>query len=243
MESKQDRPSQGAQGGIRMLELKNITKIYEMGCNQVRSLDSVSLKVEEGDFLALMGPSGSGKSTLLYTVGGLLTPTNGDVTVNGKSIYLLSQRERAKFRRENIGFIFQTFELLPYLTALENVMLPLHLAGATSVDQKEAAEQALTKVGLEKRACHKPTELSGGEQQRVAVARGIVNNPSILLADEPTGNLDQKTNNEIMQLLCDLHDKDGLTTVIVTHDAAKAKLANRVVQMLDGHIVTNNKTI
>ena len=222
-----------------MLELKNITKIYEMGCNQVRSLDSVSLKVEEGDFLALMGPSGSGKSTLLYTVGGLLTPTKGDVTVNGKSIYLLNQRERAKFRRENIGFIFQTFELLPYLTALENVMLPLHLAGKSSADQEEAAKEALAKVGLEKRACHKPTELSGGEQQRVAVARGIVNNPSILLADEPTGNLDQKTGNEIMRLLCDLHEKDGRTMIFVTHDSAKAKLAGEVVEMLDGHIVTN----
>src|SRR3990172_873901 len=239
MESKQDRPSQGAQGGIRMLELKNITKIYEMGCNQVRSLDSVSLKVEEGDFLALMGPSGSGKSTLLYTVGGLLTPTNGDVTVNGKSIYLLSQRERAKFRRENIGFIFQTFELLPYLTALENVMLPLHLAGASSVDQKEAALEALAKVGLEKRACHKPTELSGGEQQRVAVARGIVNNPSILLAGETTGKLDQKKGNEIMRLLCDLHEKDALTLIFVTHDSAKAKLAGQMIEMLDGHLVTN----
>jgi putative ABC transport system ATP-binding protein len=221
-----------------MLEIKNITKIYEMGCNQVRSLDSVSLKVEEGDFLAVMGPSGSGKSTLLYTVGGLLTPTKGDVTVNGKSIYLLSQRERARFRRENIGFIFQTFELLPYLTALENVMLPLHLAGASSIDQKEAAEEALAKVGLENRACHKPTELSGGEQQRVAVARGIVNNPSILLADEPTGNLDQKTGNEIMRLLCDLHEKDALTMICVTHDSTKAKLAGKMIEMLDGHLVT-----
>src|SRR4030066_248425 len=198
MESKQDRPSQGAQGGIKMLELKNITKIYEMGCNQVRSLDSVSLKVEEGDFLALMGPSGSGKSTLLYTVGGLLTPTKGDVTVNGQSIYLLNQKERAKFRRENIGFIFQTFELLPYLTALENVMLPLHLARVSCAEQEEMATEALAKVGLKNRACHKPTELRGGEQQRVAIARGVVNNPSILLADEPTGNLDQKTGNEIM---------------------------------------------
>jgi len=222
-----------------MLELKEVTKVYEMGESQVHSLDGVSLQVEEGDFLAVMGPSGSGKSTLLYTVGGLLTPTKGDVTVNGKSIYLLNQRERAKFRRENIGFIFQTFELLPYLTALENVMLPLHLAGKSSADQEEAAKEALAKVGLEKRACHKPTELSGGEQQRVAVARGIVNNPSILLADEPTGNLDQKTGNEIMRLLCDLHEKDGRTMIFVTHDSAKAKLAGEVVEMLDGHIVTN----
>ena len=225
-----------------MLELRNITRIYEMGCNHVRSLDSVNLKVEEGDFLAVMGPSGSGKSTLLYTIGGLLTPTKGDVTVNGKSIYLLNQRERAKFRRENIGFIFQTFELLPYLTALENVMLPLHLSGVDSAEQEEMAMEALAKVGLKNRACHKPTELSGGEQQRVAVARGLVNNPRILLADEPTGNLDQKTGNEIMKLLCELHEKDALTLILVTHDSAKAKLASRVVEMLDGHVLTNRNS-
>jgi len=225
-----------------MLELKEVTKIYEMGDSQVHSLNGVSLKVEEGDFLAVMGPSGSGKSTLLYTVGGLLTPTKGDVNVNGKSIYQLTLRERAKFRRENIGFIFQTFELLPYLTALENVMLPLHLAGVASPEQEEMATEALTKVGLKKRACHKPTELSGGEQQRVAIARGLVNNPSILLADEPTGNLDQKTGNEIMNLLCKLHEKDALTLIFVTHDSAKAKLASRMVEMLDGHVLTNRNS-
>ena len=225
-----------------MLELKEVTKIYEMGDSQVHSLNGVSLKVEEGDFLAVMGPSGSGKSTLLYTVGGLLTPTKGDVNVNGKSIYLLNHRERAKFRRENIGFIFQTFELLPYLTALENVMLPLHLAGVASAEQEEMATEALAKVGLKKRACHKPTELSGGEQQRVAIARGLVNNPSILLADEPTGNLDQKTGNEIMNLLCKLHEKDALTLIFVTHDSAKAKLASRMVEMLDGHVLTNRNS-
>src|SRR3972149_6929057 len=224
-----------------MLELKEVTKIYEIGQTQVHSLNGVSLKVEKGAFLAVMGPSGSGKSTLLYTVGGLLTPTKGDVTIAGTSIYELKPRERAKFRRENIGFIFQTFELLPYLTALENVMLPLYLAGLSSDEQEEVATEALAKVGLKKRVCHKPTELSGGEQQRVAIARGIVNNPSILLADEPTGNLDQKTGNEIMQLLCDLHEKDGLTTILVTHDPAKAKLATRVVDMIDGHTVTNKK--
>jgi len=221
-----------------MLELKELTKIYEIGDNQVYSLDSVNLRVEKGEFLAVMGPSGSGKSTLLYTVGGLLTPTKGEVTLRDTAIYQLGTRERAKFRRENIGFIFQTFELLPYLTALENVMLPLHLAGLSSDEQEEVATKALSKVGLAKRVSHKPTELSGGEQQRVAVARGIVNNPGILLADEPTGNLDQKTGNEIMRLLCDLHEKDGLTTILVTHDPAKAKLATRVVEMIDGHTVT-----
>lgn len=224
-----------------MLELREVTKIYEMGDSQVLSLDGVSLKVEKGDSLAVMGPSGSGKSTLLYTIGGLLTPTKGDVTIDEISVYKLSLRERARFRRENMGFIFQTFELLPYLTALENVMLPLYLAGIPSVDQEELAAEALSKVGLEKRACHKPTELSGGEQQRVAIARGIVNNPSILLADEPTGNLDQRTGSEIMRLLCELHEKDGLTLIFVTHDPTKANLTNKVVEMLDGHIVTNHR--
>jgi putative ABC transport system ATP-binding protein len=222
-----------------MLEIKEVTKIYELGCNKVVPLDNVSLTVEKNDFVAVIGPSGSGKSTLLYTIGGLLTPTKGDVTINETSIYQLSSRERAKFRRENLGFIFQTFELLPYLTALENVMLPLHLAGLPSGEQEEAATEALEKVGLGKRACHKPTELSGGEQQRVAVARGIVNHPSILLADEPTGNLDQKTGNEIMDLLCDLHETEGLTLIFVTHDPTKAKLAGRVVEMLDGRQAAN----
>jgi putative ABC transport system ATP-binding protein len=224
-----------------MLELREVTKIYEMGDSQVLSLDGVSLKVEKGDSLAVMGPSGSGKSTLLYTIGGLLTPTKGDVTIDETSVYKLSLRERARFRRENMGFIFQTFELLTYLTALENVMLPLYLAGMPAVDQEELAAEALSKVGLEKRACHKPTELSGGEQQRVAIARGIVNNPSILLADEPTGNLDQRTGSEIMRLLCELHEKDGLTLIFVTHDPTKANLTNKVVEMLDGHIVTNHR--
>jgi putative ABC transport system ATP-binding protein len=221
-----------------MVEIKDVTKIYEIGQNQVYSLDSVNLKIEKGEFVAIIGPSGSGKSTLLYTVGGLLTPTKGEVTIADTQIYQLKARDRAKFRRENLGFIFQTFELLPYLTALENVMLPLHLAGVSSAEQEEAATEALDKVGLGRRAIHKPTELSGGEQQRVAVARGIVNNPSILLADEPTGNLDQKTGNEIMGLLCDLHKKEDLTLIFVTHDPTKAKLAGRVVEMLDGHVVT-----
>ena len=222
-----------------MIQIKEVTKIYELGSNQVIPLNNISLNVKKGDFIAVMGPSGSGKSTLLYTAGGLLTPTKGEVIINNVSIYELNSRDRAKFRRENMGFIFQTFELLPYLTALENVMLPLHLVGLPSGEQEEAALAALAKVGLEKRAGHKPTELRGGEQQRVAVASGIVNNPSVLLADEPTGNLDQKTGNEIMNLLCDLHKKDGLTIIFVTHDPTKAKLADRVVEMIDGHKVTN----
>jgi putative ABC transport system ATP-binding protein len=223
-----------------MLEVKDVSKIYDLGNNQVIPLDNVTVTVKKGDLVSVIGPSGSGKSTLLYTIGGLLTPSRGDVVIGGTKIYELNSKSRAQFRRENLGFIFQTFELLPYLTAKENVMIPLHLAGVSSGEQEASAIDALEKVGLSKRANHKPTELSGGEQQRVAVARGIVNNPRILLADEPTGNLDQKTGTEIMKLLCDLHEEEGLTLIFVTHDPAKARLAGYVVEMLDGHIVTNS---
>jgi putative ABC transport system ATP-binding protein len=219
-----------------MITMDKVSKIYEVGGAKVCALDNVNVEIEEGDFVAVMGPSGSGKSTLLYTLGGLLTPTIGTVTIGGASIYELKSRERAKFVRENIGFIFQGFELMPYLTAAENVMLPLYLAGRPSAEQHEASERALERVGLTERASHKPTELSGGEQQRVAIARGMVNSPRILLADEPTGNLDQKTGNEIMQLLCRLHRENELTLILVTHDSTKAKHANKVVKMIDGHI-------
>jgi putative ABC transport system ATP-binding protein len=222
-----------------MLEIKDVSKIYPIGDTKVVPLEKVSLQVEKGGFVAVVGPSGSGKSTLLYTIGGLLTPTSGEVLIGGTSIYDLDGGARAQFRRENLGFIFQTFELLPYLTAVENVMVPLYLSGSPREEQETLALEALEKVGLGKRANHKPTELSGGEQQRVAVARGIVNKPALLLADEPTGNLDQHTGNDIMKLLCDLHEQEALTLVFVTHAQAKAKLAGRVVEMLDGHIVTN----
>jgi putative ABC transport system ATP-binding protein len=220
-----------------MIALRDATKIYEVGNDKVHALDNVNIEIEKGEFLAVMGPSGSGKSTLLYTLGGLLTPTKGKVTVDEVSVYELTPRRRARFVRENVGFIFQGFELLPYLTASENVMLPLYLANRSSIQQKEAAREALEKVGLTKRASHKPTELSGGEQQRVAIARGIVNSPSILLADEPTGNLDQKTGNEIMQLLYRLYRENSLTLILVTHDLANARRAGRVATMVDGHVV------
>jgi len=224
-----------------MIEIKNVTKSYEMGGEHVLALDGVSLTVEEGDFLAVTGPSGSGKSTLLFTMGGLLTPTKGAVSVRGTDIYGLHSRERARFRRENIGFIFQTFELLPYLTALENVMLPLSIAGVDSVEQRERAREGLSRVGLAKRVGHKPSELSGGEQQRVSIARGIVNQPEILLADEPTGNLDRKTGDGIIDLLRGLNERDGQTIVIVTHDTSTAEEANRVINMIDGRVVTSTE--
>lgn len=226
-----------------MIILKNVTKTYPMGESQVAALSSVSTQIQDGDLLAVMGPSGSGKSTLLYTIGGLLTPTQGEVTVNGTSIYKLNSQERAKFRRENIGFIFQTFELMSYLTALENVILPLYLSRVPPSAQEERANEALARVGLAARASHKPTELSGGEQQRVAIARGIVNNPRIILADEPTGNLDQKTGEEIIQLLSELNKKDGLTVIMVTHDISKANRANRLLEMIDGRVIGGEKNI
>jgi len=224
-----------------MIEIKNVTKSYEMGGEHVLALDGVNLTVEEGDFLAVTGPSGSGKSTLLFTMGGLLTPTKGAVSVRDTNIYGLHPRERAKFRRENVGFIFQTFELLPYLTALENVMLPLSIAGVDSVEQRELALEGLSRVGLAKRVGHKPSELSGGEQQRVSIARGVVNEPDILLADEPTGNLDRKTGDGIIDLLRGLNERDGQTIVIVTHDTSKAEEANRVINMIDGRVVTSTE--
>lgn len=220
-----------------MIELKDVTKTYELGSNQVHALNNLNLRIEDTEFLAVMGPSGSGKSTLLYTLGGLLTPSQGEVIVNEQSIYTLSSRQRASFRRDHVGFIFQTFELLPYLTALENVMLPLYLRGVSSTQQTTTAEAALKEVGLAQRAFHKPTELSGGEQQRVAIARGIVNNPDILLADEPTGNLDQKTGEEIMRILHDLYETSRITVIVVTHDPTIAQHANRVIKMIDGEIV------
>ena len=223
-----------------MIAVNDVTKSYIIGRNQVNALHDVSLEISEGDFMAVTGPSGSGKSTLLYTLGGLLTPNTGRVLVNESDIYSLNQRMRAKFRRDNVGFIFQTFELLPYLTALENVMLPLSIDGVSGWEQEDRAYDSLEKVGLDERADHKPTELSGGEQQRVAVARGLVNEPKILLADEPTGNLDQKTGDGIMGLLSDLNE-EGQTIVFVTHDQSRTVIANKVIGMIDGGIMTVNR--
>ena len=223
-----------------MITVNDVTKSYIIGGNQVNALHDVSLEISEGDFMAVTGPSGSGKSTLLYTLGGLLTPNTGRVLVNESDIYSLNQRMRAKFRRDNVGLIFQTFELLPYLTALENVMLPLSIDGVSGWEQEDRAYDSLEKVGLDERADHKPTELSGGEQQRVAVARGLVNEPKILLADEPTGNLDQKTGDGIMGLLSDLNG-EGQTIVFVTHDQSRTVIANKVIGMIDGGIMTVNR--
>lgn len=223
-----------------MITARNLIKNYQVGGEQVIALNNVSLDITENDFIVVTGPSGSGKSTLLYTLGGLLTPNTGCVHVDGSDIYELNQRHRAKFRRDNVGFIFQTFELLTYLTALENVMLPLSLNEIPEEDQLEWGAESLSKVGLGQRLHHKPSELSGGEQQRVAIARGLVNKPRLLLADEPTGNLDQKTGDGIMGLLSSLNE-EGQTIVMVTHDKSRAGIASRHVEMVDGRIISGNR--
>lgn len=225
---------------MNVIEISHVTKLYPMGGEPVRALEDVNLRIGEGDYLAVTGPSGSGKSTLLYTLGGLLTPTKGEVRAWGEAVYEMTPRERARFRRENVGFIFQTFELLPYLTALENVMLPLSIAGAPSWEQEERALKSLERVGLAERSDHKPSQLSGGEQQRVSVARGVVHGSRLLLADEPTGNIDQKTGDGIMDLLGELNERDGLTLVIVTHDQENADRAKRAIGMVDGRVVRQN---
>jgi putative ABC transport system ATP-binding protein len=218
-----------------MFKIIEVSKSYQMGSSTVQALDKISVDVPNGQFVAITGPSGCGKSTLLYTIGGLLTPTNGKIFAEETDIYKLTHKERARFRRENIGFVFQTFELIPYLTALENVMLPLALSKVDDDEQVDLAKECLDKVGLGNRAYHKPTELSGGEQQRVALARGIINSPRILLADEPTGNLDKRTGEEIIHMLKTLN-KEGLTIIMVTHDLTKAENADRILSMLDGSL-------
>jgi len=215
-----------------MIKVKNITKTY----GNIEALKDVSLEVKNSEFISIVGPSGSGKTTLLNVIAGLLTPTEGEVIVNGVSLYKLSLKQRIAFRRKNFGFIFQTFNLLSYLTAIENVEIPLYLAGAKSADQKLVAKELLDKVGLKQRLSHLPSELSIGEQQRVAIARALANKASVLLADEPTGNLDTKTGKAFMREIKRLNG-EGVTVLLVTHNVEMAKLANRQIEMTDGRLM------
>jgi len=215
--------------------LKDIVKNYKVGTQVVHALRSVSLIIHEGEYVAIMGASGSGKSTMMNVIGCLDTPTDGNYFLNGKDVSYLSDDELAEIRNSEIGFIFQTFNLMPRNTALENVMLPLVYAGVKKQERVVRAERILTDVGLEERMEHKPNELSGGQRQRVAVARALVNKPAILLADEPTGNLDSKTSEEIMQLFSDIH-KQGNTLVVVTHEEDIARHAHRIIRLKDGQI-------
>ncbi|WP_033564809.1 ABC transporter ATP-binding protein [Sphingobacterium sp. SYP-B4668] len=218
-----------------LIEITDIGRKYIIGSETIHALKSVSLHINKGEFVALMGPSGSGKSTLMNILGCLDTPSKGDYILNGINVSQMSDDELAEVRNKEIGFVFQTFNLLPKSTALENVALPLIYAGKSKKVRDEKALATLTSVGLEHRTDHKPNELSGGQRQRVAVARALINDPSIILADEPTGNLDTKTSIEIMGLLEDIHSK-GNTIILVTHEEDIAQHAHRIVRMRDGLI-------
>jgi putative ABC transport system ATP-binding protein len=220
---------------MALIETRDLWKTYVMGSEEIHALRGVSINIEPGEYVAIMGPSGSGKSTLMNLIGCLDTPTKGSYTLNGKEVAAMNDDELARIRNEEIGFVFQTFNLLPRATALHNVELPLVYAGISAKDRQERARQALEKVELGPRANHRPNELSGGQRQRVAIARALVNDPSILLADEPTGNLDSKTGVEIMAVFERLHQA-GNTIVLVTHEADIAAHAHRVIHIRDGQV-------
>ena len=213
-----------------------LTRQYRMGPSVVSAVDGIDLEIGRGEAVALVGPSGSGKSTLLNLVGGLDRPTKGEIWVDGENIAKAPARRLVLHRRERVGFVFQSFNLLPHRTALENVEVPLTIAGLPRAERRERARQLLERVGLGARTTHRPNQLSGGEQQRVAIARSLANEPSILLADEPTGNLDSATGEEVLRLLLDLN-AGGLTLIIVTHDASVASVADRIVRLRDGKVV------
>ena len=219
----------------QIIKIENIIKNYYVGTVVVRALRSVSLNIEENEYVAIMGPSGSGKSTLMNVLGCLDTPTEGSYILNGNDVSKMEDNELAEIRNSEIGFIFQTFNLLPRYNALENVTLPLIYAGKSKSERIERAKEVLANVGLADRMDHKPNELSGGQRQRVAFARALVNKPSIILADEPTGNLDSKTSRDIMNLLDDIHDL-GNTVILVTHEEDIALRAKRIIRLMDGEV-------
>ncbi len=223
---------------MALIEIKNVAKRYQMGAETVHALRGVSLDIERGEYVAIMGPSGSGKSTLMNLLGCLDTPTTGDFELNGVNVSSMDDDELATIRNREIGFVFQTFNLLPRASALRNVELPLVYSGIPREDRRQIALDALANVGLADRVHHKPNELSGGQRQRVAVARALVNRPSILLADEPTGNLDSKTGAEIMALFEELSSR-GNTIILVTHEETIARRARRMIRILDGLIASD----
>jgi len=220
-----------------VVELKNVTKIYEMGKIQVHALRGINLSVRKGEFIVILGPSGCGKTTLLNIIGGIDRPTSGEVIVNNIKITKLSEGELADFRRRNIGFVFQFFNLIPTLTAKENVMLSLELRGLTKFEIEEKAMELLSDVGLEKRANHFPSELSGGEQQRVAIARALAKDPPIILCDEPTGELDVNSGKAVLSVLKKVNENDGKTIIMVTHNTVIGEIGSRVIRLRDGKII------
>ncbi len=219
----------------KIIEINALIKNYQVGTETIRALRSVSLAINKNEYVAIMGPSGSGKSTLMNIIGCLDTPTGGDYILNSTNVSHLEDDQLAEIRNKEIGFVFQTFNLLPRYTALENVSLPLIYAGVNKEDRLAKAKEVLISVGLEDRIVHKPNELSGGQRQRVAVARAMVNSPSIILADEPTGNLDSKTSKDILNLFDEIHQR-GNTIIIVTHEEDIAKHAHRIIRLMDGMI-------
>lgn len=223
-----------------ILEARGLSKVYRRGASEVRAVDGIDLDVEAGEFMAIMGRSGSGKTTLLDLLGCLLRPTDGQLSIDGRSVIGASDGELAAVRRERIGFVFQEFNLIPTLTAIENVLLPLRY-GPRRPDGRARATELLDLVGLAARATHRPTELSGGEQQRVAIARALVNDPALILADEPTGELDSATSERLMAMLRQLNAERGVTIIIVTHDAGVAGVTDRVVRLSDGRVVADEQ--
>ncbi len=223
-----------------VIKIRNITRDFHLGQEIVKVLKGIDIDIEKGEYVAFMGPSGSGKSTLMNLLGCLDTPTSGSYILNGKDVSKMTDDELAEIRNKEIGFVFQTFNLLPRTTALDNVALPMVYAGATKKERTARAEKVLTDVGLADRMDHKPNQLSGGQRQRVAVGRALVNHPSIILADEPTGNLDSKTSVEIMNLFDDIH-KAGNTVILVTHEEDIAEHAHRIIRLRDGVVESDER--
>lgn len=224
-----------------MIEVSNLSKSYWTGNIEVIALRDVSFRIERGEYISIMGPSGSGKSTLMNILGCIDTPTSGSYKLDGQEVSSLDDDELASIRNQKVGFVFQTFNLLPRLTALANVELPLIYSGLTRTERKEKAMAVLERVGLAERANHRPTELSGGQSQRVAIARALINNPSIILADEPTGNLDRATGGDIINLFQRLNSEFEVTLLIVTHDQEVGRSAKRLIQLVDGRIVKDER--
>ncbi len=225
---------------MNIINIEHIAKVYQVGSEEVHALSDVSIRIDKNEYVAIMGPSGSGKSTLMNVLGCLDTPTSGKYDFNNQNVSEMNDNQLAKIRNKEIGFVFQTFNLLPRSDALHNVELPLIYAGVSTTERRSRAMQALVDVGLENRMYHKPNELSGGQRQRVAIARALVTNPSIILADEPTGNLDSKTGEEIMLLFNEIHGK-GNTIILVTHEEYIAEHAARIVRLKDGLVESDEK--
>ena len=222
-----------------IVKAENVSKVFDMGEVQVKALDGVSLEVKKGEYIAIMGPSGSGKTTLLNVLSALLRPSSGDIFINGKPVSRMDDNQLARVRGKTIGFVFQVFNLIPRMTALENVMMPLWFEGIPVQERVARAKEVLEDVGLGDRMEHKPNELSGGQRQRVAIARALANSPDVIVADEPTGNLDSKSGDQVLEIIGELNKKQGKTVLMVTHERDIGKRAGKIVHLKDGKIVKN----